>query len=207
MCCNAGPLGPHSKTAPRSKWLAVAMFCLVAALLNADQNLMAPVLSDIAADFGFDARQVPRVLQVYCLCCVSSSVCFCSDSAHSRHCSTCPKTCCAPCPRQRDVYLGGWVSAAFFLVGAPAALLVGYISDRVNRKHLLLWVVLLGEWHSCVMATICAVEVVMHSCKVVPLLATFLVPILLLEGQPSLIGPPHCLSLLQVKAPAFSPSL
>ena len=48
------------------------------------------------------------------------------------------------------MYLGGWVSAAFFLVGAPAALLVGYISDRVNRKHLLLWVVLLGEcplWH------------------------------------------------------------
>ena len=47
------------------------------------------------------------------------------------------------------MYLGGWVSAAFFLVGAPAALLVGYISDRVNRKHLLLWVVLLGEWQLC----------------------------------------------------------
>ena len=149
VCCNAGLPGPPSKTATRSKWLAVAMFCLVAALLNADQNLMAPVLSDIAADFGFDARQVPCVLQAYCLCCVSSGVCFCSSSAHSRQCCTCPKTCCAPCSRQRDVYLGGWVSAAFFLVGAPAALLVGYISDRVNRKHLLLWVVLLGEWDLC----------------------------------------------------------
>ena len=59
------------------------------------------------------------------------------------------KTRSASCSRQRDVYLGGWVSAAFFLVGAPAALLVGYISDRVNRKHLLLWVVLLGEWELC----------------------------------------------------------
>ena len=82
VCCNAGPLGPSSKSATRSKWLAVAMFCLVAALLNADQNLMAPVLSDIAADFGFDARQVPCALQAYCLWCVSSNVCSCSDCAY-----------------------------------------------------------------------------------------------------------------------------
>ncbi|KAK9830293.1 hypothetical protein WJX72_010834 [[Myrmecia] bisecta] len=46
---------------------------------------------------------------------------------------------------QRDTLLGGVISAAFFLVGAPAALFVGYLSDHVDRKNLLFLVVLLGE--------------------------------------------------------------
>lgn len=33
----------------------MALFCLVAALLYADQNLMAPNLTQIAEDFGFNA--------------------------------------------------------------------------------------------------------------------------------------------------------
>lgn len=47
--------------------------------------------------------------------------------------------------KQKDLYLGAYISGAFFAVGAPAALLVGYISDRVNRKWLLCGLVILGE--------------------------------------------------------------
>lgn len=46
---------------------------------------------------------------------------------------------------QRDRMLGGWIAAAFYLVGAPAALLFGWLSDRVNRKRLLFAAVVLGE--------------------------------------------------------------
>lgn len=46
--------------------------------------------------------------------------------------------------KQKDLYLGAYISGAFFAVGAPAALLVGYISDRANRKWLLCGLVLLG---------------------------------------------------------------
>jgi MFS family permease len=80
----------------------VVIFCLTAGLLYADQNLMAPNLTAIAADFGFDDED-------------------------------------------RDKYLGGYVAATFYLVGAPAALLFGYLSDTVNRRNLLFVAVLLGE--------------------------------------------------------------
>ena len=46
---------------------------------------------------------------------------------------------------QRDKYLGGYVAAAFYMVGAPAALLFGYLSDTSNRRNLLFAAVLLGE--------------------------------------------------------------
>lgn len=47
---------------------------------------------------------------------------------------------------ERDKYLGGYVAAAFYLVGAPSALLFGYLSDKVNRRNLLFVAVLIGEW-------------------------------------------------------------
>ncbi len=86
----------------RQRVYMVCIFCAVASLLYADQNLMAPNLTAIAADFGMDAAA-------------------------------------------RDRYLGGYVAAAFYMVGAPAALLFGYLSDTVNRRNLLFAAVLLGE--------------------------------------------------------------
>ncbi|KAL4426059.1 hypothetical protein ABPG77_007855 [Micractinium sp. CCAP 211/92] len=80
----------------------VTLFSLTAALLYADQNLMAPNLTAIANDFNFDEEQ-------------------------------------------KDRMLGGVIAAAFYIVGAPAALLFGWLSDRVNRKRLLFAAVLLGE--------------------------------------------------------------
>lgn len=71
-------------------------------MLSADQNLLAPNLTAVANDFGFNDEE-------------------------------------------RDKYLGGFISAAFFLLGAPAALIVGYLSDVTNRTRLLFWVVILGE--------------------------------------------------------------
>lgn len=83
------------------RYFSAAMFCLVATLLSADQNLLAPNLTAVARDFNF------------------------TDA-------------------ERDKYLGGVISAAFFLLGAPAALVIGYLSDTMNRAKLLFWVVLLG---------------------------------------------------------------
>ncbi|KAI8473562.1 MAG: major facilitator superfamily domain-containing protein, partial [Monoraphidium minutum] len=46
---------------------------------------------------------------------------------------------------QKDTYLGGYVMAAFFLVGAPSAIVCGYLTDKVNRVHLLCAVVFVGQ--------------------------------------------------------------
>lgn len=86
----------------RRRNYTVVIFCITASLLYADQNLMAPNLTAIAQDFGFDDAQ-------------------------------------------RDKYLGGYIAAAFYMVGAPAALLFGYLSDTSNRRNLLFAAVLLGE--------------------------------------------------------------
>ncbi len=42
------------------------------------------------------------------------------------------------------MYLGGYISALFFAVGAPSALLVGYLCDHMDRRNLLFIVVILG---------------------------------------------------------------
>jgi len=41
-------------------------------------------------------------------------------------------------------YLGGYIAAAFFGMGAPSALVIGLLADRVNRRNLLFAIVLLG---------------------------------------------------------------
>lgn len=46
---------------------------------------------------------------------------------------------------ERDRYLGGYIAAAFYLFGAPAAILFGYLSHTVSRRALFLLAVLLGE--------------------------------------------------------------
>ncbi len=46
--------------------------------------------------------------------------------------------------QEKDQYLGGWIGAAFFLVGAPAAILMGYVGGSHNRCTLFFWVVILG---------------------------------------------------------------
>ena len=46
---------------------------------------------------------------------------------------------------QRDTKLGGELSFSLFLVGAPAAIVVGHLADRLNRRNLYTSVVLLGE--------------------------------------------------------------
>ena len=94
---------PFSHPIPRTKRAyMVFIFCLTASLLFADQNLMAPNLTDIAHDFGF------------------------SD-------------------HQRDALLGGVIGSCFFVVGAPTALLTGWLSHSYNRRNLLFLVVILGR--------------------------------------------------------------
>ena len=119
----------------------VAMFCLTASLLYADQNLMAPNLTAIAQGaVGMQEQctgklHVARLLVLECMSIIWSqliqpaywtSADFGFDD------------------EQRDKYLGGYIAAAFYIVGAPAALLFGYLSDTVNRRNLLFAAVLLG---------------------------------------------------------------
>jgi predicted MFS family arabinose efflux permease len=47
--------------------------------------------------------------------------------------------------RERDEKLGGYIAFGFFIIGAPVALLVGYLSDIVQRNILFGIVVILGS--------------------------------------------------------------
>ncbi|KAF6255108.1 major facilitator superfamily domain-containing protein [Scenedesmus sp. NREL 46B-D3] len=90
------PFGPWRRR------YTVALVSVIAALLCADQNLLAPNLSAAAAYFGLNEHQ-------------------------------------------KDTILGGYLMAAFFLVGAPAALLCGYLADKHNRVLLLAAIIIIGE--------------------------------------------------------------
>lgn len=46
---------------------------------------------------------------------------------------------------QRDRILGGWMSTAFFLIGGPMSIIVGYLVDVSNRKNVFLMVMLAGN--------------------------------------------------------------
>jgi hypothetical protein len=46
---------------------------------------------------------------------------------------------------ERDTKLGGHIALAFWLVGAPAAIVVGILADQRKRITLFAWVVGIGE--------------------------------------------------------------
>jgi len=83
----------------------LTLLSIISLFLTADQNLIAPNLTQIAQEFNM------------------------TDS-------------------ERDQKLGGQISLGFFLVGGIAAIVVGFLTDRVNRRSLLVAVVLVGEF-SC----------------------------------------------------------
>ena len=88
----------------REKWYTVSLLTLTAAMLYADQNLLAPNLSAAAEEFGFSERE-------------------------------------------KDVKLGGWLQLAFFVVGSPASLVIGWLADKpsIPRTRLFFFTVLIGE--------------------------------------------------------------
>ncbi|CAN0443050.1 unnamed protein product, partial [Hapterophycus canaliculatus] len=47
--------------------------------------------------------------------------------------------------QEKDKHLGGDIAIAFFCFGAPASLLVGYLTDVLDRRKLFVGIVLLGE--------------------------------------------------------------
>ena len=47
--------------------------------------------------------------------------------------------------KEKDVKLGGLLQLAFFVVGSPASLIIGYYADRVRRVRLFFWTTLIGE--------------------------------------------------------------
>ena len=48
-------------------------------------------------------------------------------------------------PNERDYKLGGQIAFAFFLLGAPAAVLIGSMADYYPRTKLFAWTMLLGS--------------------------------------------------------------
>jgi len=46
---------------------------------------------------------------------------------------------------EKDVKLGGLLQLAFFVVGSPASLIIGYYADRERRLRLFFWTTLIGE--------------------------------------------------------------
>lgn len=46
---------------------------------------------------------------------------------------------------EKDVRLGGLLQLAFFVVGSPASLVIGYYADRVHRVRLFFWTTIIGE--------------------------------------------------------------
>ena len=81
---------------------AVVLLAFMNLFLFADQNLMAPNLTQIARDLGLNDVQ-------------------------------------------RDVMLGGDISAVFWILGSVITLGIGYLTDLVSRKKLFLIVIVIGE--------------------------------------------------------------
>ncbi len=81
---------------------AVILLAFMNLFLFADQNLMAPNLTQIARDLGLNDVQ-------------------------------------------RDVMLGGDISAVFWILGSVITLAIGYLTDLVSRKKLFLIVIIIGE--------------------------------------------------------------
>jgi len=92
----------ESSTFRSRELYAVLLLSLINLFLFADQNLMAPNLTQIARDFGF------------------------SDV-------------------ERDIKLGGNISLVFWVLGGVISLSIGYLTDLVSRRKLLLGVILIGE--------------------------------------------------------------
>ena len=95
------PILQDAEVVKKRQW-AMMLFSVTTVLLFADQNLMAPNLTEIAEEYGFDDEE-------------------------------------------RDTKLGGHIALAFWVIGAPAGLLVGILADRVNRSVLFAVTVGLGE--------------------------------------------------------------
>jgi hypothetical protein len=86
----------------RQRCIIVSVYLLTLCLLYADSFLLAPNLTQVAEEFGFDEDE-------------------------------------------RDAKLGGQISLAYFLVGAPAAILVGWLADSIHRSPLFAIVTFIGE--------------------------------------------------------------
>ena len=46
---------------------------------------------------------------------------------------------------ERDTKLGGHIALAFWVLGAPAAIVVGILADQFNRSKLFAWTIAIGE--------------------------------------------------------------
>mmetsp|Transcript_22623 Transcript_22623/g.36029 ORF Transcript_22623/g.36029 Transcript_22623/m.36029 type:complete len:576 (-) Transcript_22623:1368-3095(-) len=110
----------------KQKTYQLALMTLIIVFLFADMNLLAPVLTPIAREFGF-VEKYPNgtVVMEY----------------DTRLQEWLPKVDA----HMRDQKLGGDITLAFFVIGGVVSLSVGWLADTVNRVMTLAVVVLFGE--------------------------------------------------------------
>ncbi len=84
------------------KWWFLFILRAMTSIIYADPRLLAPNLSEAAADFNMD------------------------DS-------------------ERDIYLGGYLQAALFLIGGATALIIDHMADQLDKRVLYAIIVLVGQ--------------------------------------------------------------
>ena len=132
----------------RKQGVTLLLLGLTVCCMSSDQNLMAPNLTAARAPRLRPARRQPS--RPACNRLRAASLPLPALPAHSHARAALP-----PAPQiahdfgftdaERDSKLGGQISVAFFCIGAPVALLAGWLGDQYSRKNLFVAVVLLGE--------------------------------------------------------------
>ena len=140
--------GPGAPGFDRRTTVAILMLCLVGAVVSADQNLLAPNLTQARPDPARGDRRRGR----------EAAARPDGRPAPPRPSGAppgSPARAPAPSPQvardlgmtdgERDALLAGATSAAFFAVGAPASLAAGLLDPHVDRVWALAAVLLVGE--------------------------------------------------------------
>jgi len=109
------------------------LLVLINVILFADQNLLAPVLTPVAIEFGFVETYANGSVIMEC---VKNDTDFCVEPY---------KEIAKVDSTKRDEFLGSYITLAFFMIGGICSLGVGYLTDSVNRRNTLAVVVVLGE--------------------------------------------------------------
>ena len=102
------------------------------------------LVDDITTTNDFEERTTRRRLWCLSLLCITVALLFADQNLLAPNLSVIANEFHFT-PSERDAKLGGEISLGFFIVGAPAALLVGYLTDSFNRCRLCGWIVILGE--------------------------------------------------------------
>ncbi|GBG26304.1 Synaptic vesicle glycoprotein 2A [Hondaea fermentalgiana] len=120
ICCTCA-----GRTFTKAMWFVFLVVCLNIVLF-ADQNLLAPALTPIAREFGFVEK-------------------YANGTVITEYDEDLDAYVAVVDGDMRDRKLVGDITLAFFVLGGTISLIVGYLTDVVNRRNTLAVVIVLGE--------------------------------------------------------------